>query len=261
MNPDSIFYIKGEDQEMNMAIEKARSTFKYFWREMTWEYRRTIPAFDVACVKVIFSQEIKGKVETEHMWINDIHFDGDHIYGTLINEPEIISDIKNQDLIKVPITQISDWLLANDKETLGGFTIQLLRSRMNAEELKQHDEAWGLNFGDFNNIKVIVGEDQTPENQIEHPMSIDMQDRFTDYINKNLVELNQQEEDGYTMLHNETIGGNKTIVKILLEAGADCSLQTNTGKTALDFAQQLAWDHIIPLLKDEQKLKRNEPQK
>lgn len=249
MNQDSILYVEGEDKEMNRAIQKAQDTFKYFWREMTWEYRRIVPAFQLACVKVIFTQEIQGKIETEHMWINDIHFDGDNIYGTLINEPDVLTNVKNQDLVKVPLSQISDWLLAND-HTLGGFTIQLMRSRMNKAELREHDEAWGLNFGDFDNVMVVMGQDENPENLIEHPMSINMREKFQKYLANNQTDISQIDEDGYTMLHNEVIGGNKTIVEVLLAAGADPSVRTASGKTALDFAKQSKWNHIISVLEN-----------
>jgi ankyrin repeat protein len=49
-------------------------------------------------------------------------------------------------------------------------------------------------------------------------------------------------------LHKETIAGNKTSVELLLQFNADRHSQTNSGKTALDFARQIGWTHLIPLL-------------
>ena len=121
---------------------------------------------------------------------------------------------------------------------------------MNKAELREHDEAWGLNFGDFNNVMVVMGQDENPENLIEHPMSINMREKFQKYLANNQTDISQIDEDGYTMLHNEVIGGNKTIVEVLLAAGADPSVRTASGKTALDFAKQSKWNHIISVLEN-----------
>ncbi|MFX8102449.1 DUF2314 domain-containing protein, partial [Acinetobacter baumannii] len=42
---------------MILAFESAKSTFKYFWRELYWEYRRIVPALELAYVKCAFIQE------------------------------------------------------------------------------------------------------------------------------------------------------------------------------------------------------------
>ncbi|MGL4583549.1 MAG: DUF2314 domain-containing protein, partial [Flavobacterium sp.] len=34
-----IFYAKGDDPILVEAYKKAQDSFKYFWRELTWEYR------------------------------------------------------------------------------------------------------------------------------------------------------------------------------------------------------------------------------
>ena len=77
MSDNKIFKAKGDSPEMIAAFEKAQKTFKYFWREISWEERRIVPALDFACVKVVFSQEMGRNTEpiVEHMWINDISFD------------------------------------------------------------------------------------------------------------------------------------------------------------------------------------------
>jgi uncharacterized protein YegJ (DUF2314 family) len=60
------------EAETAAAAERARASFKYFWRELSWERRRIVPGFDNACVKVAFAD--RGAVE--HMWICDVDFDG-----------------------------------------------------------------------------------------------------------------------------------------------------------------------------------------
>ncbi|MBC9931798.1 DUF2314 domain-containing protein [Chitinophaga qingshengii] len=250
MSESIVFFAEGDSPEMLDAAAKAQATFKYFWRELSWEHRRIIPGLNVACVKVPFAQQFPGddKPTVEHMWINDISFDGDNIYGILINDPNSLTNVSNGDEITVPLNQISDWLFAIDDRAYGGFTIQAMRAGMTEEERQDHDEAWGLEFGDYNRILVVNKEEENPENLVEHPMSKNMKPSFVDFLQQNPGELNSADEAGFTLLHKESIAGNLSIVEVLLQQGADTSKQTQSGKTALDFAKQLKWEHLIPVL-------------
>jgi len=248
MENTPIFFADGESQNMINAFEKAQETFKYFWRELSWEYRRIIPALDVACVKLAFTQDIEGETIVEHMWINEINFDGEKIKGILVNDPNDLTNVSNSDYVEIPINQISDWLFATQDKTYGGFTIQAMRSEMTETERQEHDDAWGLDFGDYNDILVAYEQKEKPENLTEHPMSINMKDSLANFIKENPNELNGEDEFGYTFLHREAIAGNSTIVKVLLDLGADKDAKTNANKTARDFAESLKWEHLLPLL-------------
>lgn len=54
MGDSVIYYVEQADEPVNRAGERARKTFKYFWRELFWERRRIISALDFAMVKVPF---------------------------------------------------------------------------------------------------------------------------------------------------------------------------------------------------------------
>ncbi|KQM34180.1 DUF2314 domain-containing protein [Chryseobacterium sp. Leaf201] len=270
MENNPIFFADGADSEMIEAYQKAQQTFKYFWREQSWEYRRIIPALAVSCVKVAFSQKDPTSESPiiEHMWINDIDFDGDYVKGYLINEPNELTNIQVGDYVEVPLNEISDWLFAITPATkkstglsklfsssadplpkvYGGFTIQKMRSDMLPAERKDHDSAWQLDFGDVNDIEVVYEQKEKPENLIEHPMSRNMKEDFIKFLKEYPDEMTNADENGLTILHKETIAGNLSSVEVLLENGADRNLKANNGKTALDFARQLNWEHLIPVL-------------
>ena len=110
MSESIVYGIDQENELMNHAFEQARSTFKYFWRELYWENRRIIPALDFAMVKVPFFQDSEDGEICEHMWINDIYFDGLHIYGTLVNEPNDLTNVEQGESVCVPVDDISDWM-------------------------------------------------------------------------------------------------------------------------------------------------------
>lgn len=248
MEQTPIFFADGESLQMIEAFKKAQETFKYFWRELSWEYRRIVPALDVACVKLAFTQEIEDETIVEHMWINDINFDGEKIYGILVNDPNELTNVENGDEVEIPINQISDWLFASQGKTYGGFTIQAMRSEMSETERAEHDNAWGMDFGDYNDILVAYEQKEKPGNLIEHPMSKNMKESLIDFIKNNPEEVTNQDQLGYTFLHRETIAGNSTSVEVLIASGADLNAKTIDGKTALDFAKQLNWEHLIPIL-------------
>jgi uncharacterized protein YegJ (DUF2314 family) len=249
MSETKIFFADGEHPKMLAAFQQAQDTFKYFWRELSWEYRRIVPGLTIACVKVAFQQILDGPTPTvEHMWINEIDFDGFNISGTLINEPQSIDNVRLGDRVAIPLTQISDWLFAIGNQTYGGFSIHAMRSEMDEAERITHDEAWGFEFGDYDNVLVVSGQDINPENLVEHPMSINMRESLVEFIQNYPTELTARDDLGYTLLHRETIAGNRTSIEVLLAMGADKHAQTNSGHTACDFAALLGWNHLLPLL-------------
>lgn len=266
MKDKEIFFADGNAPKMIEAFKKAQETFKYFWRELSWEYRRIIPALNVACVKVAFMQDTDKGQMVEHMWINDIQFDGNNVKGTLINSPHELTNIANGDFVNVPLNQISDWLFATysseksktglsklfsskpKPKTYGGFTIQAMRSEMTKQERKEHDNAWGLDFGDFNEVLLVNEQKEKPENLVEHPMSKNMKEKLIEFLKEYPDEITNIDEDGLTLLHKETIAGNLTSVEVLLDNGADKNTESNKGESALDFAKKMNWEHIIPVL-------------
>lgn len=245
-----IFFASGEDPKMMEAFKKAQDTFKYFWRELSWEYRRIVPALEVACVKVAFSQETADSDSPliEHMWINEINYNGETISGVLLNDPNELTNINKGDTVEISPDQISDWLIATRGRTYGGFTIQVMRSEMSDEEREEHDEAWGLDFGDYNDVLLVFEQKEHPGNLEEHPMSRNMRESLMEFVKNNPNELSAKDEAGNSFLHREVIAGNRTSVEVLKMAGAQISEQNHFGKTPLDYALQLGWDHIIPLL-------------
>jgi len=271
MEDNTFIFTDGTDPKMIEAYKNAQKTFKYFWRELSWEYRRIIPALNLACVKASFSEKDPetGKDIVEHMWINEIDFNGDTVKGHLINEPNNLTGIKAGDYFEIPLNEISDWLFAttptvkkrkglsklfsSSEESVpkayGGFTIQKMRADMQSDaEREEHDGYWGLDFGDFNHIEVVHEQSEKPENLIEHPMSKNMKDDFVQFLKNYPNELTNVDDEGLSILHRETIAGNLSSVEVLIASGADRNLKTNTGKTALDYAKQMNWEHLIPVL-------------
>src|SRR5262249_49625271 len=71
-----VYYSKTDDPQMAQAIARAVGTFKYLWRELTWEYRRIVPALGLSAIKAAFKDPNGGRDAVEHMWLSDLEFDG-----------------------------------------------------------------------------------------------------------------------------------------------------------------------------------------
>ncbi|WP_029629924.1 DUF2314 domain-containing protein [Zavarzinella formosa] len=259
-----VFMFDNNDPEMQQACENARASFRYFWREVSWERRRIIPALDMACVKTAFSDgepEAGGtdNPEVEQMWLGDVDFDGEFVSGVLLNSPNWLKSVKAGDTARRPLGEISDWMYGISGEVFGAYTVNLLRSRMGRAERQEHDAAWGLNFGDPAKIRVApepnkgggllkgwFGKKQ-PDSQ-EHPMSENMAATLRKQLKEDPSMLTVTDDRGWTFLHQEALAGNAATVKTLLEAGADPKAATHDGKTPLQLARSLGWEKVAALL-------------
>ncbi|HEX9045977.1 MAG TPA: DUF2314 domain-containing protein [Verrucomicrobiae bacterium] len=250
--PEKPVYRVNTDAEMRQASQRAQNTFRFFWRELSWEYRRIIPALQMSAVKTMFADrpldECGPADQVEQMWLKDVVFDGRVVTGKLLNQPNWLKSVRAGDLCSFPFEQLTDWMYAISGRVYGAFTANLMRSRMSVAGRREHDAAWGLQFGDPEKI-LLTTTGQTDENdETEHPMSRNMAPSLIKQLAINRGLINRADKQGWTFLHRESLAGNATLVKILLERGASRFLETNAGDKAIDFARLMRWQKIIALL-------------
>ncbi len=256
-----VFYAPQLDGAMADATRRARRSFKYLWRELTWEYRRIIPGLELSAIKAPFAD---ADGNTEHMWLGDIAFDGDLLSATLLNEPNHVRSVKAGDVVTLTPAEIDDWMYVQRGKVYGGFTIQALRKNMAPSQRSSHDTAWGFDFGDPDVVPLVpdssakrpglvarwLGTAVPPADpEAEHPMSENVAAEFAREIARNRQGyLEDVGPDGLTTLHSLALGGSAGCVRVLLEEGADASRRTRSGKTALDLAVQMDWPRVVALL-------------
>ncbi|MBS0658471.1 MAG: DUF2314 domain-containing protein [Verrucomicrobia bacterium] len=256
MPSSPVFAFASDDPAMLAASVRARATFKYFWRELSWEYRRIVPAFDLAAVKAAFRDPDGDPENVEHMWLGEVEFDGDMISAMLLNEPHGLESVHGGDAVCFPLAELEDWMLGCEGKIYGGFTVQVIRQAMDRQERREHDEAWGFDFGDPAQPKLVpefAGQSQgapTSANpDVEHVMSENMVASLAQAIDKNPGEfLRSSSHGGLTMLHSMALAGSASGVRVLLAKGADRNAQTERGRTALDLARQMGWPRVVELL-------------
>lgn len=264
-------YFDAIDDGMLTANQNARKTFKFFWRELSWEYRRIIPGLDVSAVKIAFKNQDcqDGEPESEHMWISEIEFDGDTVYGTLINEPHWVKSLSVGSPASVNLEDIDDWMYAIDGKAYGAYTVNRMRAKMSQSKREEHDAAWGLDFGDPQIVKIVPEYKKSPGGPIEriyggssdlplleelalreHPMSENMADRIEEALSQEPSLATTVDDRGWSLLQRESLAGNLTPVRILLKYGADPTFRTPNGHTAIDLAGKMGWPRIIEVLEN-----------
>lgn len=264
-----VFFLRPDDPALHAAMTSARATFKYLWRELTWEYRRIIPGLQLSAVKAAF-RDGDDEDGTEHMWLTDLEFNGEVIGAKLVNQPNHLRSVHAGDRVSLAPELIEDWMYVIGGRVYGGFTVQVLRSRMSPTERRKHDDAWGFDFGDSGDVAVVPAWDSKEKVGLlgrvfakrptapprsnpdaEHPMSENMASGLAEQIDKHRAAfLEDADADGLTTLHSLALGGSAAGVRVLLEKGADPMRRTRSGKTARDLAQQLGWPRVVALLLD-----------
>jgi uncharacterized protein len=255
--PSKVFMFDNSDPEMQRAYEKARASFRYFWREVAWERRRIIPGLDVACIKAPFSDsepstDGEESPDVEQMWLGEVDFDGQFVSGVLLNSPNDLKSVKAGDSARMQLGEISDWMYAIGGEVYGAYTVNLMRSRMDKRERKEHDSAWGMNFGDPNSIRIVPQKKNwfgKREGELEeHPMSEAMAPSFKEQLRADPSLAQSKDDRGWTFLHHQALAGSTATVRVLLEFGADTDAVTSNGMTPMQLAKSLGWDKVVALL-------------
>jgi uncharacterized protein YegJ (DUF2314 family) len=119
------------DEEMNAAIREAQRTIEEFERRIA----APTPTQSYASLKVKFEEA--GKVE--HIWLDKVRFADGVFEGEIGNAPESIQRLKLGDKVKARLEDISDWMVVDGKQLIGGYSVRLLRKRMSEQERAEFD--------------------------------------------------------------------------------------------------------------------------
>lgn len=235
-----VTFHSNDDPDMEKASQEARKTFRYFWKEVSLDYNRIVPALEVSCVKLPFSDDKSDPdSQVEHMWISEIDFDGEKIRGVLINAPNWLKSVKEGDTIECSTDEIGDWMCVLGGKVYGAYTIQVTRARMSDSERASYDEAWGLEF--------------LPPEKVQVPPAVSdfepvIAQLLKDHLKKDIETVKTTDGSGRTPLHLEALYGRRHSVQVLLDHGADPSIRCDRGWTPRDYANSLEWSEVSRIL-------------
>jgi hypothetical protein len=132
-------------------------------------------------------------------------------------------------------------MLARKGRVEGAFTVQVIRADLGFFERRAHDKAWGLDFGDPNNVNI-------PSDGPDHPMALNMEESYAAQLATNASMRSWRDDRAFSLLHLHALAGNANLVAVLLDAGLDPNAVTSRGLTPLALARSLGWKAVEAVL-------------
>lgn len=117
---DPIVFAEGDDVELQAATDEAQRRWPEFLEAL-----RNRAAREAYAVKAAF----RDGEEVEHMWVQVQSADENSIVGILDNDPQIVGNVKYQQPVKLPVSDMEDWVYTQQKQMHGGFSIEVLSKR------------------------------------------------------------------------------------------------------------------------------------
>jgi uncharacterized protein YegJ (DUF2314 family) len=114
-----IVMIEDDDPRMEAAVAEARARWPEF--VAAFEQRRPDQSFSV---KAAF----RDGPATEFMWLSVTSIENRLILGELDNDPVNVKNVRSGSRVRIPDTEVNDWLICDQENMLGGFTIEVLKN-------------------------------------------------------------------------------------------------------------------------------------
>lgn len=135
--PD-IYFLEGDDEEMNQAIRLARETLGEFYGKFDRDKNKKDLYFSI---KMAFDTNDSG---IEHIWLSNIQKKKGKLFGEVGNEPNDVSNLSLGQRVEIDENRISDWMIIENNKLIGGHTIRAIRNRMSELEKAEFDRQFGV---------------------------------------------------------------------------------------------------------------------
>ena len=129
-NGDAAYSVTNEDEEMNKAILEAQKTYNDFLTAL----KGPDSVMENFSVKMRFDY---GDNNGEHMWLDDLYFKNEKLFGVLSSDPIEVKTVKSGDTLEVVQNRISDWMYLRNNKLIGGYTIKVLYNKMSKKEKEE----------------------------------------------------------------------------------------------------------------------------
>jgi uncharacterized protein YegJ (DUF2314 family) len=112
-----MFFADENDAQMKAAVQRARGCVGEFVARL----EHPQPADSHFAVKV----PIRDGDVVEHIWLADVHLDGEEFVGTIGNPPQSVGSIREGQTWRARVDEISDWTFVSaDNKMFGNFTLK-----------------------------------------------------------------------------------------------------------------------------------------
>jgi uncharacterized protein YegJ (DUF2314 family) len=117
---ESVVQVDEDDPRMAAAVVEARKRLP----EFVGAFSKAKDGYQFS-VKAPFADPGKTD-ESEFMWVHVCRVDFDAVHGTLLNDPEIAKSYKYDDVVRVPLELVVDWVYSDGEKSVGDFTARVL---------------------------------------------------------------------------------------------------------------------------------------
>ena len=117
---ESVVQIDEDDPRMAGAVAEAKKRLPEFCAA----FSKAKDGYQFS-IKALFSDPDKSE-ESEFMWVHVCRVDFDAVHGTLLNDPEFVKSYKFDDVVRVPMEQIVDWVYTDGEKSVGDFTAKTI---------------------------------------------------------------------------------------------------------------------------------------
>lgn len=129
----------GDDIEMNTARAKARETLPGFYKLIS----TNDSVRSTAAIKLKFKYIHDGEEGGEHIWLYDLHFVHDSLFGIVGNEPLYTTEVKLNQEIYIDTNNTSDWFYISNGKMVGGYTLRVDYHKMSNTDKKKLEASMG----------------------------------------------------------------------------------------------------------------------
>jgi uncharacterized protein YegJ (DUF2314 family) len=131
-------YVKSKD---NAVLERAVAKAKQTQGDFRSALAAPKPSHKAFAIKKPFPTPAGHE---EHIWLNDVRWDGTSYRAVVNNEPVDTKAVKLGDAVTVKPEEISDWMYLDGKRLVGGYTIRALHAEMPEAQRKEFTEQTGM---------------------------------------------------------------------------------------------------------------------
>ncbi|GAA4359883.1 hypothetical protein GCM10023185_26960 [Hymenobacter saemangeumensis] len=79
--------------------------------------------------------------DNEYLWLGELSLEDGKWYGTVDNTPEYTQEVKYGEKVEFDTARVADWNYTKNGVLIGGYSIRLLRNRMNPEQRAEFDKS------------------------------------------------------------------------------------------------------------------------
>src|SRR5215213_5212227 len=133
---EQVAVYSSKDENINAAIAQARQSFPLFLDS----FKNQCEGCTGFAVKMRFRF---GDDSGEHIWLNNLFFNKERLFGVVANDPENIEQLKFGDTVEVEKASLSDWKYVQNGKLTGGYTVKLAYDNSDTAGKKQLEEGIG----------------------------------------------------------------------------------------------------------------------